>query len=130
MNQHLITATSGRRSPNLFVDLSGINYDRRSAKYVESTCATLIENRFGPGCASEFAIVLADPPVPGADVFCDLNDRETVPWYALSHDGRDRHLIMVSAKTNENCSGAIDRSPGRCACDHASDAGRGRGSPF
>ncbi|CAN5499200.1 hypothetical protein BH10ACI3_BH10ACI3_22440 [soil metagenome] len=78
MNQNSVNATPWARGANLFIPISGIDYDQQAVKFVESVCAALNEDRFGPGRIANFVIVKNHPELEPALNY-DLTDKAMFP---------------------------------------------------
>ncbi|CAN5593893.1 hypothetical protein BH10ACI3_BH10ACI3_06360 [soil metagenome] len=74
MNHNSINATSWARGANLYIPITGIDYDQQAVNFVESVCAALNEDRFGPGRTANFVIARNHPELEPA-VNYDLTDR-------------------------------------------------------
>ena len=76
--------TTSNRHPHFFIRRYECVFGPEAA-YVESFCATLIENRFGMGRLMPVIVVLRDRPELEPAAFYDLSDNnEIAPCYTLS----------------------------------------------
>ena len=125
MNTH---QTSPKHCPRpLSIRLPAIALDEKAA-FVESTCATLIESRFGPGRAYKLIVRLSDRPELERAVFYDLSDGETVPCYAISPVGRNGYQVVEAEFRKAKQMGIVGPRPqGHSAA--VPPATHGRGSP-
>ncbi|CAN5331532.1 hypothetical protein BH10ACI3_BH10ACI3_16070 [soil metagenome] len=128
MNQYSINATPWARRANLFIPISGIDYNQQAVKFVESVCAALNEDRFGPGRTANFVIAKSHPELEPA-VNYDLTSAGMVPFRSVSPDDPIGCWQMEAPIRYANASGPIP--PGQNGHFRAATytVHLGRGSP-
>ncbi|CAN5537208.1 hypothetical protein BH10ACI3_BH10ACI3_01970 [soil metagenome] len=108
MNQNSISATPWARGANLFIPITGIDYDQQAVKFVESVCAALNEDRFGSGRTANFVIAKSHPELEPA-VNYDLTSAGIVPFYAVLPVGRNGFYLNEVAIEPSNPLGLTNR---------------------